>query len=305
MSEPWIDRMARDLSREGLGTVLCLGRTGQAFIEALPEGAAQRIVLLDPIAERASRSEHHVLSCAFGPTDGHGTLHQFNMASLDALRPATGLAILFPGLRKTGTTEVEIWSAATLIAQVDLAAEQPNLLILGAPGQEAEAIAQFADLGALGQFDYVLTPLPRLALYEGSADGTALAARLGANGFREVQRDETDPDQPLILLKRDHVWDALITERDALRQELDAAKANEARQVGRAYDDILKYHTALRRELTSAKPARGEQTRERDPDKKPPRPQEDMPRADLAQKELERLEAQIVIFQSILLSELP
>lgn len=367
MFEAWTDRIAQGLSRDGLGTVLCLGRAHHDILNALPEGAAEQIVQLEPIPEHAENLSRkapdgqRILACAFGPADGPGTLHHFTMKSLASLRPATGLGTLFPGLRDTDTTEVQIWSAATLMTQLTLSDISPNLLILGAPGEEAEAITQFAELGALSGFEYVITPLPRLALYDGAADGSTLAAKLEANGFREMQRNETDPDQPVALLQRDRVWhaltaerdalrqelqdaqahkaeaaetkraydeiaqhcdalqqaldtaktqnkaqtkeaqnaqDALVAERDALQQALDAAKSKKARQLERAYDDIITYRTALRRKQKAAETEQGE-----DPGTHSPKPQDDMLQAELAQKELERLEAQLVIFQSLLVSE--
>lgn len=230
MSDIWVERVAGVLAQKRLGTVLSLGRRGHGFVRALPEGSAQHVFQLEPVPKRfrelkrSARADQTFLACAFGPTDSKHMLREFTITSLAALRPATGLAKLFPGLRETGRIEVETCTAATLMAQIELHKKKPNLLILGAAGEEREAVRQFAALGLLDRFDYILTPLPHVGLYEGSSDEADLVLALEAQGFRTEERDDANPDDPLALLQRDSKWAELIKERDALTEQLEAAQ---------------------------------------------------------------------------------
>ena len=226
MPELWIQDIARGFAKADLATVLCLGRAESNLIDALPAGSAKQIVRLEPDPKQAERLQKRyggtvtILPAAFSDRDGSAMLHRFTIEAFDALRPASGLHTLFPGLREIGTVSVEAQAAVSLLDQIQLNSDAKNILILGAPGEEMSAIEQLTNLGVLNHFTHVLCRHPSEPLYEGAADGTALQARLVACGFSVQSWDISDPDRSLALWQKDAALLALIQERDDLREEV-------------------------------------------------------------------------------------
>lgn len=245
MSEEWLSKAVKDLAEQNLHTIVCLGRVGRGLIDALPSRAATRIVLLEPDPgtaaqlEASARAGVEVWPFAFAAADGVSILHESSLSTFSALRPPTGLNILFPSLREVGQNQVTTCSAQTVIERLGLKKGAKNVLILGAPGEELSAVTQLIALGALVFFEYIITTLPRKEMFENAADGATLATALAEQAFLAIATDTSDPDLPVVLLKRDPVLSVMLTdkteaartiemlqqERDALLVSLDAAQA--------------------------------------------------------------------------------
>lgn len=312
MSNTWLNVTMSRLAEDTLGTVLCLGRGGQACVDALPAGVAQHVVILEPDPKEAQRLQKKhgnvvtVLPVAFSDAEGTAQLHQFTMASVAALKRATGLNDLFPGLRTIGTLEVATQSAAGLVKHVNLDLEATHLLILGAPGEELGAVRQLVELDVLTRFEHILAPLPRVPLYEGSADGAALYRELETHGFRTQSQDTSDPDRLFAWLHRDAARVALAqecsdlaTEVDTLRAALKTAqreidqirtKANAAHDtLSQERDDLRAEVEQLRADLKAAQQAA--QT---------PDPQFTVVHAAAFKQEMSRLAAQMEMLHALL-----
>ena len=148
MAEAWLNGIATRLGTRPLGTVLAVGPTGAGLLAGLPQGAAQRIILTeaDPIKAQRLLRKHDgnpavtIVDAAITAATGPVTLHRFNLPQAAALRPASGLKTLFPGLLETGRIEVPTRTIEAVLEKSDLEAEKEHVLILGAAGEELDLI---------------------------------------------------------------------------------------------------------------------------------------------------------------------
>ncbi|MFT4742051.1 MAG: hypothetical protein ACI91Z_000022 [Yoonia sp.] len=241
MSEEWLSKTAKDLARQDLHTIVCLGRVGRGLIDTLPSKTATRIVILEPdpkIAaqlEVGARAGVEVWPLAFAAADGDSILHESSLSTFSSLRLPTGLKTLFPSLREAGQSQVTTCSAQTVIDRLGLKKGAKNALILGAAGEESSAITQLIAMGALADFEYIITTLPREKMFENAADGETLATALAEQAFLAVTTDASDPDLPFVLLKRDPVWAAMLADKteaartiEGLEQERDTFQQERA-----------------------------------------------------------------------------
>lgn len=322
MSDSWLRSTTRTIAAGGLGTVLSLGRGTSACVAALPPGSAEHVVQLEPDPTQALHLQKQygnavcVLPIAFGEHSGTTQLHQFSMPFLSALRPATGLMELFPGLHSIGTLEVNAQSADVLMNQVALADGASHVLALGAPGEELSAIEQLAGLGVLTRFEHIITPVPRFPLYEGAAEGHRICEILKTHGFRVESQDMSDPDRGVAWLQQDRSWLALTTahttsvaEIKTLRAALvDAQNTYEAeaealrtrlKEVQSQTDQMQADLVAARAETEALQCALTAERKERAEELTlPPQPHNTK-----LTDEMARLEAQIHLLQSILVME--
>lgn len=201
MAEARADRIA---ALSPLGSVLHLGAGDGRLLPALLASGAQQIVLTEADPDRAAavraQAEAHdgveVFDCAAAAADGRAKLRRMNLREASALRPPSGMAKLFPGLREIGVIEVDTRDAAALAALITPQTERSNLLILDTPGEEGAILARLLEGPSLARFDHILTTLPKEPLYEGSATGSELMEMLMSRDFTLVGRDDSDPDLP-------------------------------------------------------------------------------------------------------------
>lgn len=222
-------------------TALYVGPGLEAIAGRLADGHATRLVAFTlPGTQMARRAQ---AGGAFPPValhpallsapDADATLRDFNIKGHAALRPATGLRDVFPGLRETAQSRVE-----TIAPQValDMAAldESGNLLILGATGFEMEVLDAVLDAEGPPRFARIILMLPSVALYAGARDGQALADRLEAACYRRVWTDASDPDMPVAAFDLDAARLADRREITALNTRLEemTAALEEARAEG-------------------------------------------------------------------------
>ena len=236
MAEGWLNGIATRLGTRPLGTVLAVGPTGAGLLVGLPQDAAPRVILTeaDPIQAQKLRRRHDgnpavtVVEAAITAAPGPVTLHRFNLPQAAALRPASGLKTLFPGLRETGGIEVPTRTIAALLEMSDLAAGKEHVLILGTAGEELALIEALIARDALLRFDHVFVPLPSVPLYAGSADGAAIRARLEDAAFRIASQDLSDPDLPFAYMRLNRDRLAVIDERRRSKAAQEAATAQVA-----------------------------------------------------------------------------
>lgn len=162
-------------------------------------------------------------------------LHDFNIKGHAALRPATGLRDVFPGLRATTQGRVETIAPQDALDKAALD-DSGNLLILGATGFEMEVLDAVLDTEGQRRFARIILMLPGMALYAGASDGQALADRLEAASYRRVWTDASDPDMPVVAFDLDAASLADRSEIATLNTRLEemATALEEARAEGEA-----------------------------------------------------------------------
>jgi hypothetical protein len=230
--EPWLKGVAAQLVAQPLGCVLTMGARGVDLLESLPRGAAQRIILTeaDPVQVQILQRLYDgnpavtIVPAAITRATGPVKLHRFNLTQAAALRPASGLKTLFPGLLETGQIDVQTQTVEAVVQMSDLDSGGEHVLILGVAGEEMAVIDALIALEALQRFDHVIVPLPSLPLYAESADGPAIRTRLEAFGFSITSQDLSDPNLPFVYMRLNRDRLTLIDERQRFAEAKAAAE---------------------------------------------------------------------------------
>lgn len=217
-----------------IGLLVHLGAGTGAILDSPGAANARDIVLAeaDPaqgrrLAERIEAREETLpkvglIAAAVGAADGTAAFRQFNLQPQSSLREPTDLRTLYPGLRQTGETEVQVIGIPTLLSRLPPAGDRPDVLVVDVPGEEETVISGLLEAGALERFGTVLLRCGTTAHYDGSATIDALGQKLETAGYRLAGQDDTDPDYPTRLYRPDR----LGQENRRLAAALAAAQAD-------------------------------------------------------------------------------
>ena len=233
MDDTWLTHVSAALASAPTGLLLALGPAGLRLYEHLPPGLAAKTVLVSPDPAQIERLKREnppcpdvsIMTAAVAGTDGTATLRRFNLPDTEALRDATGLDRLFPGLRETRRIDVRTMSIETILEEVDLAEDVNHTLILGASGEEMTVIEQLSARGWLHRFSLIAVQLPSALLYRGAASGAEIRARLEGESYRIAFLDPSDADLPFAILHLDRDRQALLAARAAAETRLNETRA--------------------------------------------------------------------------------
>ena len=237
MAEPDRELVAALAAEAGeIGLVLHLGAGDAPEVEAWRAAGAHHIALVEanPVLARTlrqrfgSRANVSVHDCAVAGTDGMAALQVYNLMGLSALRPPADLAALFPGLRRVAAAEVATMRPSRLLETLPPAGAAPDVLIVDIPGEEAAALAELIEAGALRRFHHILLRCGTTEHYLGSSPAAELCAELEGSGYRLTRTDAADPDRPWFAFHLDPLRLEVETLRQTLadeRTELEAAVA--------------------------------------------------------------------------------
>jgi FkbM family methyltransferase len=196
-----------------VGIVLYLGAGRAVDLPEWQATDAKQIVLVEPNPAAFSGLQNHanqdaritVLQLAVSNKTGQAPLHVMTVPDFSSLCRASGISVLFPGLRQVSTPEVETVSVADLISQITIPAALPNVLILDVPGMEADVLDQMDEGDYLGLFEHVVLRGAAAQAYEGARAVAPLIAQLTAKGYNLEFSDESDPDFLSCRLRRDPI----------------------------------------------------------------------------------------------------
>ncbi len=286
MAEPDRERVAALMAEAvEVGLVLHLGAGDAPEVDAWRTGGASHVALVEanPVLARTlrqrfgTRADVSVHDCAVAGADGTGVLQVYNLMGLSALRPPADLAALFPGLRRVAGAEVVTMRPSRLLETLPPAGTAPDVLIIDIPGEEATALRDLAEAGALQRFRHILLRCGTTEHYLGSSPATDLCTELETSGYQLTHTDSADPDRPWFAFRLDAAQqeikalrEALAAERDAreaaiaeLRAERDAMAAHAA-ELGAARDAMATRVAELDTERQAAAEARDRIGQERD-----------------------------------------
>uniref|UniRef100_UPI003AB6ED40 hypothetical protein n=1 Tax=Ponticoccus sp. (in: a-proteobacteria) TaxID=1925025 RepID=UPI003AB6ED40 len=265
---------------ETFATALYVGPGLEALAASLSGTQADRLVAFAlPAAAKALRvptasaplARIEIHPALLSRSSGTASLQDFNIKGYAALRPATGLKRIFPGLRETRQTSIDTISPSEALEQARLEGSD-NLLILGASGFEMEVLDAVLPTKGQPPFSRIVLMLPDAVLYEGGSTGAALATRLEQAGYRRSRTDSSDPDMPvaafdldragqearMVLAERDRIIAALTDRLDRLADDLKEVQAQRDRALTDAETALAAARAeakGLRRELDQAQAA--------------------------------------------------
>lgn len=141
-------------------TVVHLGAGACRELDVYRRLNAERIVLVEPNADHtaahsANGARVDRIEAAIAAEDGRATLHVTNDPRFSALREPKALLERYPGLRVTGTREVEALSLTSLVEKIELSAGNEHLLVCELQGLESQ-ILQTTATTVLKRFRQVL-----------------------------------------------------------------------------------------------------------------------------------------------------
>lgn len=183
----------------------------------------RQVVLIegDPdVAEKLS-SQHEevsnvlVISSLVTPSKVTGTFYRYNLPSLNGPLPPGDLQRIYPRLQEIDQISLGGDPLGELLPTIPAEGDKSSLLILDVPGQETGILKSMRE-GELARFEWILLHGVAESLQPGSDVISSSIAILENLGYREIDRDEEDPQWPLVLLHRDQTATIL---RDKIREQ--------------------------------------------------------------------------------------
>jgi FkbM family methyltransferase len=206
-------------------------------------------------ARTAGLSQTEVICAAVSSSPGPATLHCYNLPGAASLHKATGLQVLFPGLKIVDHVEVEAIRPESLLQSLQLSAQQNNILVIDLPGEEFSVLQALQESRLLHTFRELFVNCGREPLYEGSIAAQEILQWLREQGFDLVdENDRQDPDRPCWALR----CDPLRLEHRTLQAQVEQLTQAMNEQT-RLADDYKTLNHQLRRERDEAIQSSAEQ----------------------------------------------
>ena len=183
----------------------------------------RQVVLIegDPdVAEKLS-SQHEevsnvlVISSLVTPSKVTGTFYRYNLPSLNGPLPPGDLQRIYTRLQEIDQISLGGDPLGEVLPTIPAEGDKSSLLILDVPGQETRILKSMRE-GELARFEWILLHGVAESLQPGSDVISSSIAILENLGYREIDRDEEDPQWPLVLLHRDQTATIL---RDKIREQ--------------------------------------------------------------------------------------
>jgi hypothetical protein len=316
--ETLFNRLASLADGGGFDTILHIGAGTGVELQGYRALGVRRLVLVegDPEAAEALRAHPALRAAAevierpVAPATGPADWHRYNLPTLNGMLPPGSLSALYPRLKVLSRDRVQALALRELLEGVALDAGARNMLFLDVPGQE-EALVATVPEQLLEAFAWIVVRGCRSACYEGGAAIDAARRALQARCFSvELADADTDPDWPVLLLRRDDVQREnrrlqarvaeLMAGLAAAKDAVSAAGA-ELTQVSRERDEQAKLAANRKTELDHAN-ALTQQQAERIRQLEAERSQSER-RQNWLSQEMIKAEAQIELIKDVLLRE--
>ena len=163
-----------------------------------------------------------VMSSLVAATNGPRTFYRFNLPFLNGPLPLGDLRRIYPRLQEMDQLSIDASLLGEMLHSLPAEEDQRSLLILDVPGQESEILSSLME-GDLARFEWILLHGAGESLQLGSQAISSSITTLENLGYREFNREEGDPQWPLVLLRRDPAASILkkrIREQEQLIIEL-------------------------------------------------------------------------------------
>lgn len=176
--------------------------------------------LADALKARTHEREHvSVRKLAVASQPDQVTFHRYNLPGAGSLQPATGLKVLFPGLKLQQTLTLEAVGICDLIGSLQLTPDAHHRLVLDLPGQELSSLQALDGSGQLYHFQSLSMYCGHEPLYEYGVSAEIMLDWLTNKGFDLVKCDkEQDPDLPCWMFQRNQLKLECIALQNRLHQ---------------------------------------------------------------------------------------
>lgn len=189
------------------GALVYIGAGAAQDLDQYLNLGLKRAILIEPNPDRVQALEEllgdtshvDILQVAIGARTGRGTLHLYNQmdaASLRKPRFSSGLQII-------GEIAVDIYQIDNLLSQLDLDANESNLLIIDTPGVEHVLMRDMKANGQIDLFEHIVLRTAPPSTYKGVPDLGTVLQILDETRFRLVDLDEDEDQATQVLLTRD------------------------------------------------------------------------------------------------------
>lgn len=193
------------ISTVGRGFFLFVGARPETL---LPDNGVDEILLLqpDPVVasklERATEGQAHIriLAASIDKEAGWGCVNVMNMAALSSLRrPTPALLNLLPGLKTIATRDARILSAGDLDIPVCMDRHSLSLRVrVDMAGSEMDILSCLDEAGLLETTVECIVHCSSDVFFEGGCNYQTVTDFLIEKGFVPLDRDDTDPDWPVL-----------------------------------------------------------------------------------------------------------
>lgn len=179
---------------------------------------------------------------------------EYNLPAFSAIRPASGLKALFPGLKPVHTEKLQSESIVNFINRMEIKGHN-NLLIIDIVDMALEILNSMINSGHLNQFDHIRLQSSPEPLYVEAATQHKITSLLEQQGYTLQQTITDDPDLPWLHFNRNPLWQELLDAKKSqselnhahkkIRQELIESQQknkqleNEAKAQKQQLDEIV------------------------------------------------------------------
>lgn len=248
-----------------ISVLVHIGTDSRARLAGYLDSAVSRLVLVEPLEEEAALLKAdlagdervQVVRGFVAEGGGEAELRRWNMDGLASLREATPLLLeLLPGLRITAREQMPLITPPDLLAAAGIAGAQFDLVVEFS-GEEQDFLAAWQAHGLLEKTKTIRIRIAEEPFFAGAASRPVVEAWLVDAGFEVVERDLSDPDWPVLILRADEAGRALRATEERIAALEEALAETEAAQAARdktlsAREEALKLAEDRAEELEKA-----------------------------------------------------
>jgi peptidoglycan hydrolase CwlO-like protein len=151
-----------------------------------------------------------IVSSLITPVATQTVFHRYSLPFLNGPLALGELRRIYPRLQELEQLHREGVTLGSFLESVPVDTEhQSSLLILDIPGQEGSILESLSE-DQLARFEWILLRGASESLQPGARAITLTVSFLETQGFRAIDRDESDPQWPLLLLQRDPAASRLL-----------------------------------------------------------------------------------------------
>ena len=175
---------------------------------------------------------------------------EYNLAEYSAINPATGLKVLFPGLRKVGAEQLTSVAITDTIDELSLSGND-NALVIDIPDINLALLQALQQSKQISLFKNIYIHTALEPLYRGSSISIDVITFMESCGYDLLQKNDQDPELPWLTFFANPLWVKLQKTRDILlaEQQAKAGLEKELAKSNLAINALQQANDSLKQEL--------------------------------------------------------